>query len=161
MKGYNMKKLFKSVTAVLLLAMILFASACGENKEMTLDTTSDASESDIARTGLWENAIYTKETELGSGSKEFHLVVEAENQSVTFTIHTDADTVGAALLEHGLIAGEETELGLMVKTVNGITADYNVDRSYWAFYINGEYAMTGVDGTEIKAGDAYRLVYTR
>ena len=49
----------------------------------------------------------------------------------------------------------------MVKTVNGITADYNVDRSYWAFYINGEYAMTGVDGTEIKAGDAYRLVYTR
>ena len=63
-------------------------------------------------------------------------MVEAENQSGLLRF-TDA-TLLAALLEHGLIAGEETELGLMVKTVNGITADYNVDRSYWAFYINGD-----------------------
>ena len=41
--------------------------------------------------------------------------------------------------------------------VNGITADYNVDGTYWAFYIDGEYAMTGVDVTDITAGSAYAM----
>ena len=46
-----------------------------------------------------------------------------------------------------------------VKKVNGITADYDVDQSYWGFYIDGEYAMTGVDGTSIEEGRIYRLAY--
>ena len=39
----------------------------------------------------------------------------------------------------------------------GITADYDVDQTYWAFYVNGEYAMTGVDSTAIEEGVAYSL----
>ncbi|MBO5789865.1 MAG: DUF4430 domain-containing protein, partial [Clostridia bacterium] len=74
---------------------------------------------------------------------------------------TDKDTVGSALLEHGLIAGEEGQFGLYVKVVNGMTADYDVDRSDWAFYIDGEYAMTGVDSTEITEGVTYQLAYTK
>ena len=64
-------------------------------------------------------------------------------------------TVGAALLSLGLIAGEDSEYGLYVKTVNGETADYDVDGTYWAFYVNGEYAMTGVDATTLEAGAIY------
>ncbi|MBQ2923597.1 MAG: DUF4430 domain-containing protein, partial [Tyzzerella sp.] len=45
--------------------------------------------------------------------------------------------------------------GLYVKTVNGTTLDYDKDGMYWSFYINGDYAMTGVDVTEIKAGEKY------
>ena len=56
----------------------------------------------------------------------------------TLEIHTDQETVGAALLELGLIAGEESEYGLFIKTVNGLTADYDTDGVYWAFYIDGE-----------------------
>ena len=41
------------------------------------------------------------------------------------------------------------------KTVNGITADYDVDQTYWAFYVDGEYAMTGVDATDIVEGSQY------
>lgn len=44
---------------------------------------------------------------------------------------------------------------------NGIVADYNVDQSYWAFLINGEYASTGVDGASITEGETYCLVYTK
>ena len=44
-----------------------------------------------------------------------------------------------------------------MKTVNGITADYDTDGVYWAFYVNGEYASTGVDSTPITQGDAYSL----
>ena len=56
-----------------------------------------------------------------------------------------------------LIEGETTEYGLYVKTVNGVTADYDVDQTYWAFYINGEYAMTGVDATDVEAGQTYEF----
>ena len=47
------------------------------------------------------------------------------------------------------------DYGLYVKEVNGITADYDVDGTYWAFYINDEYASTGVDSTNITEGDNY------
>ena len=91
----------------------------------------------VEKTGIWENATYRKDMEFGNGTKRIVVEVKAEEQSVTFTVKTDKDTVGAALLEHDLIAGEESQYGLYVKTVNGMTADYDVDGSYWAFYING------------------------
>jgi len=115
----------------------------------------------VPKTGVWENATYRTDMGFGSGTKTVVVEVKAEEQQVTFTVKTDKDTVGAALLEHGLIAGEESQYGLYVKVVNGMTADYDVDQSYWAFYANGEYAMTGVDSTEITEGTVYQLVYTK
>ena len=115
----------------------------------------------VEKTGVWENATYRKDMQFGEGAKTVIVEVKAEEQLVTFTIKTDKDTVGAALLEHNLIAGEESQYGLYVKVVNGMTADYDVDQSYWAFYINGEYAMTGVDSTTITEGAIYQLAYTK
>ena len=115
----------------------------------------------VEKTGVWQNATYRRDMKFGSGAKTAIVEVKAEEQCVTFTVRSDKDTVGAALLEHGIIAGEEGQYGLYIKTVNGITADYDADQSYWAFYINGEYAMTGVDGAEITEGTVYQLVYTK
>ena len=72
-----------------------------------------------------------------------------------FEVHTDNEIVGEALEELGLISGDEGEYGLYVKTVNGITADYDADGVYWAFYVNGEYAVSGVDSTPIAEGESY------
>ena len=83
------------------------------------------------------------------------IAADTNGKQTEFTVKTDADTVGKALLDANLIAGEDSEYGLYVKTVNGITADYDTDGSYWAFYINGEYATTGVDSTEIEDGATY------
>lgn len=47
------------------------------------------------------------------------------------------------------------EIGEGSKTVNGMTADYDKDGVYWAFYIDGKYAMTGVDATNITDGAQY------
>ena len=47
------------------------------------------------------------------------------------------------------------EIGEGSKTFNGMTADYDKDGVYWAFYIDGEYAMTGVDATNITDGAQY------
>ena len=117
--------------------------------------------STVGKEGLWENAVYLADTEFGTGEITVQVEVRVEEQSVTFTLHTDKTTLGEALLEHSLISGDESQYGLYVRVVNGITADYDVDQSYWALYKNGEYMMTGVDGTEIADGEHYELVYTR
>ena len=93
---------------------------------------------------------------LGEGETVFTFIVtDADGNDTQFEIHTDRKTVGEALSELGLIAGEDSEYGLYVKTVNGITADYDKDGTYWAFYVNDDYASTGVDSTAIQAGDSY------
>ena len=111
----------------------------------------------VDATGLWENATYRKNTTLGSGSKTVEVEIKAGDSSITFTIRTDAKTLGEALLEHKLIEGTN---GLYTK-VNGMTADYNVDQSYWCFYKNGEMMMIGMDDTVIADGEHYELVYTK
>ncbi len=141
-----MKKTAYSLTAFVLAFVCLFSFvACGEEKAE----------------GLWENATYQTDTEFGEGAKTVTVQVKAEEKTVTFTIHTDAETLGEALLAHDLIAGEDGEFGMYVKVVNGITADYDVNQSYWGFYQGGEYMMSGVDTTVIADGESYELVYTK
>ncbi len=154
-----MKKIIKSLTSVILvLALALCFVAC--NKSTACGETNNGGDV-TADEGLWAGATYKENKEFGSGSKTAVVEVKIEDKTVTFTIKTDKDTVGAALLEHSLIAGEESAYGLYVKVVNGVTADFDIDQSYWGFYINGEMAMTGVDSTEITEGTVYRLEYTK
>ena len=95
-------------------------------------------------------------TSVGEGQTAFlFTVVDADGKETAFDVHTDETTVGAALLALGLIDGDDSEYGLYVKTVNGLTVDYDKDGKYWAFYVDGEYAATGVDSTDIAAGSTY------
>lgn len=112
---------------------------------------------DVDKTGVWENATYVSDKTFGNGAKTVQVEVKAEEQSITFTVKTDAETLGAALKEHNLIAGEEGAFGLYVKTVNGILADYDTDGSYWSLTKNGEMMMVGVDGATIADGEHYEL----
>lgn len=140
-----MKTMLKSVSLVLAFVLLLSFTACGAQKA----------------DDLWKDAAYTADTTLGDGAKTVTVKVEANDKTVTFTVKTDAETVGAALLENSLIAGDESEYGLYIKKVNGITADYDTDKAYWAFYVNGEYAMSGVDSTNIDESAVYSLVYAK
>ncbi len=142
-----MKNLLK-ISFTLFLALVIFLSFAGCNK-------------DVKTTNLWESATYTEDTSFGSGTKTVNVTVKVEENAVTFTIKTNKDTVGDALLEHGLIEGEEGPFGIYIKKVNGMLADYDVDRSYWAFYIDGDYAMSGVESTEIDEKVKYELVYEK
>ena len=139
------KTLNSTIAAILSLVFVICLVSCN---------TTEA-------TGLWESAVYTSDTELGTGTKVVQVEVKAEDRAVTFTINTDKETLGEALLEHELVSGEMGDFGLYIKVVNGITADYDIDQSYWSFLQNGEYMMTGVDGTDIFGGEHYELVYTK
>lgn len=142
MKKYSMKKLLSILLCIALIAaMALCTSGCGSKNNTTASVTSaDAS------------AVVSK----GEGETMFLFnVVDPDGKESRFEIHTDEKTVGAALLSLGLIAGEGSDYGLYVKTVNGVTVDYDTDGKYWAFYVDGEYAATGVDSTDITAGATY------
>lgn len=128
---------------VLIAATALLATGCSDNN----NTVDDGVVSDVTGTDT---------VVVGEGETTFGFtVVDKDGNTTVYEVHTDKTTVGEALLELELIAGDESEYGLYVKTVNGITADYNVDGTYWAFYIGDEYAMTGVDSTDIVAGESY------
>lgn len=90
-------------------------------------------------------------------------VVDNNAASTVYDVHTDAEYLRQAMEEaDGLeFSGTESEYGLMVETVNGVTADYNVDQSYWGFYVNDEYCNYGIDTQPVADGDAFRIVYTR
>ena len=141
-----MKKLFSLLLALAMLcslASVAFAAST-EQSEILWDENEE--------TILLENGgVY------GQGETAFTLVVSCLSETAAVTVNTDAKTVGEALAELSIVAGEDSEWGLYVKTVNGITADYDTDGTYWAFYIDGEYAMTGLDGTEIDPDSVYML----
>ncbi len=80
---------------------------------------------------------------------------DKEGKATSFTVTTNKATVGEALQEKEIIAGEEGPYGLYVKTVNGISLDYETDGMYWAFYENGNYAVNGVDKTPIDPAVTY------
>lgn len=93
----------------------------------------------------------------GEGNtKSFTLIVtDRDGVETSFDVSTEKTTVGEALLDEGLIEGTEGQYGLYVTKVNGIEAIYENDGTYWSFYINGEYAMTGVDTTDVEDGGQY------
>ncbi len=123
----NLLSLFLCV--VLIAAMALFTTACKDNKN------SDD-----------ENAE----------PKSFTLiVVDEDGKETSFSVTSKKKTVGAALLSEGLIEGDDGVYGLYVKKVNGILAEYETTGTYWAFYVNGEYAISGVDKTDVVDGATY------
>lgn len=140
----------KKQTKIVSLILSLIITACA-----LLGCSRPAAE------GLWDNAIYTEDAVIGEGAITVRVSVTAGDKTVLLTVKTDKTVLGDALMEYGLIAGEEGDYGLYVKTVNGILADYNIDRYYWILYQNGEYMPTGVDTTPIADGEAYELVRTK
>jgi len=88
-------------------------------------------------------------------------VVDLEGKETNLVIMTNCEYVGEALLDEGIITGDMGDYGIYINTVNGIAADWDKDQTYWAFYINDEYALTGVDTTPIEENTLYSLVLTK
>ena len=138
-----MKRILSLTLAILMiLSVCIFTASCGNDNE--------------------EQMLYTEDTVLGTGDKEFTFTVEhIDGTKVSFTIRTDEKILSDALLEHELIEGEDGAFGLYVKKVNGITQDFDIDKTYWALYIEGEYAMEGVSSIEVTEGAMYSYKASR
>lgn len=137
MKSYSIRKKLSFILCIVLIAaMALFTAGCNDASGTPTGTGAPA------------------------GTAFTVVVSDLQGEQTTFHYTSDKETVGEALLAEGLIAGENSDYGLYVTTVNGITADWDKDQTYWAFYIDGEYAVTGVDATKITEGATYSFVLT-
>lgn len=138
-----MQNTVKKVTVLALaLCLVMSLAACGGGGGNASEPVSTGSPDEV--------------TTIGEGEKSFSFeVVDNEGTVIQFVVNTDADTVGDALQENGLIQGEENAYGLYVKTVNGLTLDYDKDGMFWALYVDDEYANVGVDETPIDEDAVY------
>ena len=153
MKMTNTKKLLSLFLCVVLIAaMTLLTTACDNYILNLLGYGQD--EITTAETTTADNIEEAPQVPEAKTAFSF-IVVDKDGNETTFNLSTDKATVGDALLAEGLIEGEPGAYGLYVKKVNGIVADYNIDQTYWAFYVNGEYAFTGVDSTPVEEGATY------
>jgi hypothetical protein len=97
------------------------------------------------------------------GEKDITIeVVMDDGNATVYEVNTDAQYLIEAMQEaDGLtFEGEEGVYGMSVSTINGVRADYTLDKAYWGFYVNEEYCNYGVSQQPVEDGDAFRIVYT-
>ncbi len=107
--------------------------------------------------GLFAALWYAYQPETATGSKEIGITITAKDGSQNqLTVQTDAEFLRDALEPEGIIAGEQSDFGLFVKTVDGYTVD-DANQEWWSFTKDGEYVETGVDTTPIYDGDNFEI----
>lgn len=130
---------FSRATSLLLICILLLSFVgCGKTDVEDTDGINT-----VATTAAW--------TRVGEGKYAFPFIVTfADGTEQNYIVSTDKETVGDALADAELIAGEQSEFGLFVKTVCGVTADYEKDAAYWSLYVSGELSAVGVDSVQCK-----------
>ncbi|MBQ2847024.1 MAG: DUF4430 domain-containing protein [Clostridia bacterium] len=135
------KRAFSAIT-VLFLIFSLILCGCGNN------------------TAHPEASTEIESVEPGEDGYKYHFtleVVDADGNQRLIDYATNREILGDVLQERGFVKGEQGDYGLYIKEVNGIVADYSTTGTYWAFYIDGVMATTGVDQTKIVDGATYSL----
>ena len=108
--------------------------------------------------GVFAGVWFATRSQSVEGSKSFTLqVIHADKTERVFSYTTTETKLGAFLETEGLIVGSGDG---MFHTVDGEKADWSVNQSYWALYLNGEYATAGIYDTDIVDGTTYKLEYT-
>ena len=154
-----MKRLMVFVLAALVLTMLASCKKPVPTETPTEKQTEETTEKTTEKpTEAPTEAGIPEKQEIGKGAKTFTMkVTDAEQKEYELVIHTDQKTVGEALSEYELADISDGFLTAIL----GMEASWEKDKAYWAFYINGDFAMTGVNDTDIEDGGNYALVYTK
>lgn len=97
-----------------------------------------------------------------TGIKQVHVTVrDDQGKDTSYLLTTDAEFLKDVLdeIEPLSYSGEDSDYGIMVDTINGVTADYAKDGAYWAFYVNDEYCAYGVETQVVNDGDYFLIKY--
>ncbi len=137
MKFINKYK--KSIFCFLLAVLIALLVSCNKNNAPANESTPIA------------------DSIVGEGEAEFIFeAVFSDGTAKAYRVKTNQAMLDEALVEAGLIGGDKTQFGLTVTTVCGVVHDFEKgDKIYWSFYIDDEYAPTGVSSTEVTEGAKY------
>lgn len=116
----------------------------------------------ICVAAVFVGAYFATRGAVSEGSKTLTIeIVHGDGQTKEFTIRTDAEYLGQALMENeklGVI-GEDGPYGLYIKEVDGEKAS-DADQTFWSVSLSGESLMVGADQQPIADGEHYELVLT-
>ena len=135
----------KFISIVLALAMIFAFAACAK----------EAPKADVPAN---ESKDYSFSFTIVNDNGKFAVKDKDQTKATDIDYALDGHTVGEVLAAAGVIAGDTSEYGLYVKTVSGITLDYDADGYWWQFNIGEDMAQTAVDQTPIKDGEVYTFI---
>ena len=116
----------------------------------------------VCAAAVFVGAYFATRGATSEGSKTLTIeIVHGNGESKEYTIHTDAEYLGQALMENeelGVI-GEDGPYGLYIKEVDGEKAS-DADQTFWSVSLSGESLMVGADQQPIADGEHYELVLT-
>ncbi len=94
------------------------------------------------------------------GEKEITVtVVYADKTQKEFDITTEAENLGDALLEAELVTEEEHSTGYYI-SIDGVRAEYTLDKAWWCFTKGGEMTTVGANDLAIADGESFEITYT-
>ena len=131
-----------------------FGGKCMNNKKIILAALALAVVIALFA-GIW----LTTRPDTAAGEKSFTLtVIHNDGTEKVFELTSAEEFLGPALVAEGIIV--ESDSPGLYNTVDGETADYSRDQSFWEFFVNGASAVEGMNTTPITEGAQYKLVYT-
>ena len=86
-------------------------------------------------------------------------IIVSDTNKKEYVIKTNAQYLRGALEQEKLIEGTESQYGLFVKKVGGVTAD-DSQKQWWCFTKGGESLAEGVDAIPIADGDHFEITLT-
>ena len=127
------KRLLTGLMATLFIALAVFTAGCNK---------ADDSSSTVAK------------------AKEISVTIVYEDKSEkAIEIKTEAEFLGEALFEKGLLKEDEYKTGFYTY-IDGIRADYNKDKAWWCVTQDGEMTNKGMNDLPIKDGDKFEITHT-
>lgn len=134
------QKMKRVLTLVLCLCLCLAVFAgCGAQPQ-------DGSVADSSASSVEEKAQITVK------------IVFPDGTDKTLSISTDKEFLADALVDEGII--EYVEDGLYT-TVDGVTADFSADGSWWCLTKDGVMTNDGFNTQPIADGDKFEITYTK
>ena len=104
--------------------------------------------------------VFVPQPEANTELKTISLtVVHGNGDENVFTLDTPCETLGEALVNAGLITGEEGPYGIYIMTVDGETVDESLQQ-WWCLTKGGQQHNNSADSTVLADGDAYELSFT-
>ena len=117
----------------------------------------------VCAAAVFVGAYFATRGATTEGSKTLTIeIVHGNGDAREYTVRTDAEYLGEALLEHEElgVVGEDGPYGLYIKEVDGEQAS-DADQTFWSVSQDGESLLVGADQQPIADGEHYELVLTK
>lgn len=109
--------------------------------------------------GILLTVYFVNKPATTSGSKAITVEVVTSDDTKTFNYTTDSEYLADVLLDEQLVSGSESEYGLFITTVNGITAN-DANQEWWCITKDSQMLETGASDTPINDGDKFEITLT-